>query len=74
MPLQQCTKNGVSGYQYGDTGTCYTGDNARKRAARQGRAIEAHKNSSNSGAYSGVGEKAVANRKKYKQMLRDADK
>jgi len=72
MPIKICTKDGKSGFQYGDEGTCYTGENAKKRATRQGRAIEARQNTSNSGAYSGVGEKAVKNRKKYKQMLKEA--
>lgn len=71
MPLQQCEKDGKSGWKYGE-GTCYTGENAKKRAERQGRAIQARDNTSKSGAYSGVGEKAVANRKKYKGMLKEA--
>lgn len=74
MSIQSCTKDGKSGYQYGDGGTCYTGDNAKKRATRQGKAIKARQNTSNSGAYTGVGEDAVKNRKKYKQMLKDAGK
>lgn len=72
MPIQECTKDGKSGHQFGDSGTCYTGENSKKRAARQGRAIKARQNTSNSGVYSGVGEKAVKNRNKYKRMLKEA--
>ena len=72
MPIQTCTKDGKSGFKYGDSGTCYTGPNAKKRANRQGRATKAREDTSNSGAYRGVGEKAVANRKKYKRMLKEA--
>ena len=72
MPVKPCTKNGQSGFKYGDSGTCYTGKDAKKRAERQGRAIRARQNTSNSGAYHGVGEKAVKNRDKYKRMLKEA--
>jgi len=72
MPIQKCTKDGKSGFKYGDEGTCYVGANAKKRASRQGRAIKASQNTSKSGAYRGVGEKAVKNRKKYKRMLKEA--
>lgn len=70
MPIQKCTKNGQSGHQFGDSGTCYTGPNSKKRAARQGRAIKAQQNTSNSGAYRGVGEKTVKNRNKLKDMMK----
>ena len=29
------------GYKYGDSGKCYTGKNAKKKAGKQGRAIKA---------------------------------
>jgi len=74
MPIQKCTKDGKEGYQYGGSGTCYTGENAKKRATRQGKAIKARQDTSNSGAYRGVGEKAVKNRNKYKRMLKEAGK
>lgn len=40
MPLRKCTNNGKSGYQWGDEGKCFTGPNAKKKAIRQGIAIE----------------------------------
>lgn len=44
MPVKKCSKDGKSGYKYGDSGKCYTGRSAKSRAKRQGRAIEASKN------------------------------
>lgn len=41
MPLQQCTSNGKSGWKYGESGKCYTGPNAKKKAAKQAAAIHA---------------------------------
>ena len=41
MPVQSCQLNNRPGFKFGPTGTCYVGRGARKRAARQGRAIEA---------------------------------
>lgn len=43
MPLQRCTKNGQSGWRWGESGTCYIGRNAKAKASKQGRAIEANK-------------------------------
>jgi len=40
MPLKKCTKNGKSGWKWGDSGACYTGPGARKKAIKQGRAIK----------------------------------
>lgn len=40
MPIKPCTKDGKSGFKYGDGGHCYTGPGAREKAAKQGRAIE----------------------------------
>jgi hypothetical protein len=41
MPLKQCTKDGKTGWQYGG-GTCYTGPNAKRNAARQAAAMYAN--------------------------------
>ncbi len=43
MPLKKCTSKGKSGYKWGDSGVCYTGSDAKAKAERQGRAIEASK-------------------------------
>lgn len=43
MPLKRCTQDGKSGYKWGDSGKCYTGPGAKKKALRQGRAIEVNK-------------------------------
>jgi soluble P-type ATPase len=40
MPLKKCTKNGISGWKWGDQGSCYTGSGAKKKAIKQGIAIE----------------------------------
>lgn len=40
MPVKPCTRDGKSGYKYGDSGKCYTGPGARKKATKQGQAIE----------------------------------
>lgn len=39
MPIKKCSKNGKSGYKWGDEGKCYTGKDAKVRAAKQGIAI-----------------------------------
>lgn len=41
MPTQKCQSKGKSGYRWGQSGKCFTGRDAKARAARQGRAIEA---------------------------------
>ena len=43
MPLMRCTKNGKSGWKFGTSGKCYTGKDARAKAAKQGRAIKGSK-------------------------------
>jgi len=43
MPVKKCTKKGKSGFKWGDSGTCYTGGDAKAKAERQGRAIQASK-------------------------------
>lgn len=46
MPVKRCQKDGKKGYKWGDSGTCYTGPDARQKALAQGRAIEASKSRS----------------------------
>ena len=41
MPVQRCTKNGESGWKWGESGKCYIGSGAKAKAARQGAAIKA---------------------------------
>lgn len=43
MPIKSCTKNGKSGYKWGDNGACYTGKDGKKKALKQGVAIEKSK-------------------------------
>ena len=45
MPVKRCTKDGVSGWKYGDSGHCYTGPGAKSKAAKQGQAIEISRHS-----------------------------
>lgn len=45
MPLKRCQSDGKPGYKWGDSGKCYTGDGAREKAIKQGRAIEISKRS-----------------------------
>ena len=40
MPLKSCNVDGKAGYQWGEQGKCYTGPGAKKKALRQGVAIE----------------------------------
>lgn len=40
MPLKKCSKDGKSGWKYGDSGHCYTGPGAKKKAIKQGIAID----------------------------------
>lgn len=46
MPLEWCMKDGKRGWRWGKTGKCYTGDDAKKKALKQAKAIEASKNDS----------------------------
>lgn len=41
MPVKKCTLNGESGYKFGNSGKCYTGDDAKEKATKQGQAIKA---------------------------------
>lgn len=36
----KCSKDGKSGWKYGDSGHCYTGPGAKKKAIKQGVAID----------------------------------
>ena len=42
MPVKRCTSKGKKGYQYGSQ-KCYTGPDAKAKAAKQGRAIKANR-------------------------------
>lgn len=39
MPIKKCSKNGKSGYKWGNSGKCYTGKQGKKRATKQMKAI-----------------------------------
>jgi hypothetical protein len=41
MPVHKATKNGKSGYQWGQHGKIYTGPGAQAKAAKQGAAAHA---------------------------------
>lgn len=43
MPIKRCQSDGKSGYKWGDSGKCYTGDNAKELARKQGISIELSK-------------------------------
>lgn len=38
MPFMKCQKDKKSGVRWGHSGTCYTGPNAKKKAAKQAQA------------------------------------
>ena len=40
MPVTRCSEDGSSGWKYGDRGRCYTGPGAKKKAIKQGLAIQ----------------------------------
>ena len=40
MPIKDCTVDGKSGRKYGDSGKCYTGRDANKKAIKQAVAIK----------------------------------
>jgi len=40
MPLKKCSEDKQSGWKWGDAGKCYTGKDAKKKAIKQGIAIE----------------------------------
>ena len=41
MPFKTCSSGGKTGVKYGDSGKCYTGKGARKKAGKQAAAIKA---------------------------------
>ena len=41
MPIQRCSVSGKRGWKWGQSGKCYIGAGARRRAVRQARAIRA---------------------------------
>ena len=43
MPIQTCSIEGKTGYKWGTSGKCYVGKDAKIRALRQARAIEANR-------------------------------
>lgn len=40
MPLMRCKEDGRNGWKYSDSGKCYVGPGAKKKAIRQGIAIQ----------------------------------
>jgi hypothetical protein len=40
MPLKRCKRDGKNGWQYGDSGKCMIGPGAKKKAIKQGLAIQ----------------------------------
>lgn len=40
MPLKKCSQDGKSGWQWGDSGKCYVGKDAKRKAIKQGIAVE----------------------------------
>jgi hypothetical protein len=40
MPLKKCSEDKKSGWKWGDQGKCYTGPEGKRKAIRQGVAIE----------------------------------
>ncbi len=43
MPVMRCTIDGKPGYKWGESGTCYPGEDGKEKAIKQGQAIEASK-------------------------------
>lgn len=41
MPFKECSNNGKSGVKWGDSGKCYTGKGAQKKAEKQAKAAYA---------------------------------
>ena len=42
MPVKSCKKNGKTGKKWGNSGKCYTGKGAAKKAQKQARAAYAN--------------------------------
>jgi|TARA_Y100000593_G_scaffold72985_1_gene134072 hypothetical protein len=43
MPLKKCSQDSQNGWKWGDSGKCYTGRDAKKKAIKQGVVIEGPK-------------------------------
>lgn len=43
MPIVKCSKDGISGYKWGEDGHCFIGENAKTQAENQGRALMSQK-------------------------------
>lgn len=43
MPLKKCSADGKSGWKWGDSGHCYPGKEGKKKAIKQGIAVEGPK-------------------------------
>ena len=59
MPLQRCQHDGLPGWKRGKSGKCYTGGNAKARAAKQGKAIRASGFTGNVDSHRGVRTRVV---------------
>lgn len=46
MPVMECSKDGQSGFKWGESGACYIGPDARSMAEKQGLAVEASRGDS----------------------------
>lgn len=44
MPIKECQTDGKKGYKWGSSGKCYIGADGKRKAIKQGKAIEASKN------------------------------
>ena len=66
MPVKSCTSKGIAGWQWGDSGTCYTGEGAKAKATKQGQAIQKSKKTTRAGGYTDY--------KPRKKMMDDAGK
>ncbi len=42
MPIKKCQTNGKSGFQWGNSGKCYTGTSGKTKAVKQAKAIFAN--------------------------------
>lgn len=42
MPIKKCKSGLMSGYKWGNSGKCYTGKGAKKKAGKQARAAYAN--------------------------------
>lgn len=51
MPLKRCSKDGSSGWKYGDSGHCYTGPGAKKKAIKQGLSYDGENFKTNSSKF-----------------------